>query len=153
MIVTFSQRYVGTKPECTSSMTTAQLGGVVEAVVLKVGCTKYRLTWDHDSNIGNLYAALTWMKGRRVRFTIETRDAYKRGSRTSASGRHMRKASWEAHRDVMRALFQHDSHATIKTALATYRGAADFEAKFPSTGRKNIGSMMQPKTMPECSVR
>lgn len=152
MIVTFSNRYVGTKPECSSPMSSQQLATVVEAVVEKIGCTKYRLTWESDSRIGNLVASITWSKGRRVRFTIETRDAWKHGSRTSASGRHMRKASWEAHRDVMQALFQHDSHATIKTALATYRGIDDFNDKFPATAFKNVGSIIQPRTMRECSV-
>jgi len=64
----------------------------------------------------------------------------------------MRKASWEAHRDVLRAIFVYDSQASVKTALATYRGARDFEAKFPATGCKNIGSQMCPRTMPECSI-
>ncbi len=104
--------------------------------VENIGVKNYRLTWEHDSLIGNLVPSITWSKGRRVRFTIETRDAWKRGSRTSASGRHMRKASWEAHRDVMAALFDADHGATIKTAFATYRGRKDFHDTFGITPRR-----------------
>jgi hypothetical protein len=144
MIVTFGKELPVAK--------TGDLAGIITAIVDRVSVDLYRLTWEHDSPIGNLYTSITWAKGRRVRFTIETRDAWKHGSRTSQSGRHMRKASWEAHRDIMRAIFVYDSQATIKTALATYRGAKDFEAKFPATGDKNVGSIMYPCTMRECSI-
>lgn len=125
---------------------------LVEDTVNAVSVKAYRLTWKSDSPIGNLYASITWARGRRVRFTIETRDAYKHGSRTSSSGRHMRKASWEAHRDVMRALLKIDPDATIRTGFATYRGLSHFEATHLETGHKNVGSMIQPVTIRECSV-
>jgi len=147
MIITFSKLAIA-KHAILRDMATA-----VEMVVNEVSVDNYRLTWDHDSPIGNLLASITWAKGRRVRFTLETRDAWKKGSRTSSAGRHMCKASWEAHRDVLRALFKLDPQASVKTALAIYCGRDDFEREFPATGRKNIGSMMQPKTMPECTVR
>lgn len=70
----------------------------------------------------NVYVEITWQTARRVRFTLVTRDAWAKGSRTAASGRHMRKASWEAHRDALTALFEVDGDAVIRTALATYRG-------------------------------
>src|SRR5437868_14855302 len=108
MIVTFSKDYTPVSYE-------QAVVGVTEGVSV----ANYRLTWEHDSPVGNLYASITWAHGRRVRFTIETRDAYKHGSRTAACGRHMRKASWEAHRDVMRAILTLDPRATIKAGLAT----------------------------------
>lgn len=144
MIVTFGKELPAAK--------LGTLEKAVVAIVDRVSVDQYRLTWEHDSPIGNLVAAITWVKGRRVRFTLETRDAWKHGSRTSASGRHMRKASWEAHRDVMRQIFVYDSQATIKTAFATYRGAKDFEASFPATAHHNVGSIMQPRTIRECSI-
>ena len=148
MIITFSLEFFGKTFAAKSGGPAALVCGVVDRVSLR----DYRLTWKHDSPVGNLYAAITWANGRRVRFTIETRDAWKHGSRTSTSGRHMRKASWEAHRDVLTALFVHDPNATIKTALATYRGRADFKTKFPATGMQNIGSRVAPRTMPDCSL-
>lgn len=143
MIVTFSKEW---------HRNTLAGAATVMNVVDRVSVEKYRMTWEHDSPIGNLYAAITWEKGRRVRFTIETRDAWKHGSRTSAAGRHMRKASWEAHRDVMRALLAVDPEMTIKTGFATYRGADDFEVKHEATAHRNVGSIMQPVTIRECSV-
>lgn len=40
---------------------------------------------------------------------------------------------WHGHRDFMRALFETAPEARLKTALADYRGADDFEAKFLGT--------------------
>jgi len=102
--------------------------------------------------IGNMYVAVTWAKGRRVSFTIRTRDSYKHGSRTSASGRHMPKASWEAHRDVMRALFDVWPEASLRTALATYVGKEGFERDFPATANHNVGSNYQPRRIIDCSI-
>lgn len=145
MIVTFSKKYA-------VSPSHQPLMNVIHETTENVGVKNYRLTWEHDSPIGNLYASITWSKGRRVRFTIETRDARKHGSRRSASGRHMRKASWEAHRDVMRALLAADPDATIRTGFATYKGRQHFEETFESTAFRNVGSRMSPVTIRECSV-
>lgn len=132
MILTFSK-----------SFAKGPYADLVTQTVAKVGRKLYK---------GNLVASITWATKRRVRFTIETKDAWAHGSRTSASGRHMRKASWEAHRDVMRAIFALDGAATIKATLATYCGFEDFEAKYLATGNKNVGSMMELRTMRECSI-
>jgi hypothetical protein len=40
---------------------------------------------------------------------------------------------WHGHRDFMRALFASCPDARLKTALADYRGAEDFEAKYLDT--------------------
>ena len=136
MLITFSKHYLTSPSHRDIVATVIETGDEVSRQ--KYGC--------------NVYPQTTWATPRRVRFTLETRDAWAHGSRTSASGRHMRKASWEAHRDVLVALFDVDPDATIKTALATYYGRKDFHDKFPSTGGKNIGSQVQPITMPECSI-
>lgn len=101
----------------------------------------------------NVYVSVTWAKGRRVRFTLETRDARANGSRTSASGRHMRKASWEAHWDAIEALLTADRDATVLTALVTYRGRADFYTKAPATAFKNVGSIAHPRLITDCTVQ
>lgn len=146
MIITFSKNYAAAPSHNPLSDT------VIETAE-HIGIKNYRLTWHTDSAIGNVYASITWATGRRVRFTLETRDAYKHGSRRAASGRHMRKASWEAHRDVMEALFDADKDATIKTALATYRGRKDFYNKFPATAAHNTGSIMHPRSIADNTVR
>lgn len=44
---------------------------------------------------------------------------------------------WHGHRDYLRALFQLVPDAEVKTAMATYRGRADFEAKYQETGESS----------------
>ena len=101
---------------------------------------------------GNVYAAQTWARGSRVRFTLKTRDSDAFGSRRSWSGRRMKKASWEAFRDVLRAILKAHPDAVIRTSMATYRGLEGFESTYRSTAYKNIGSMMSPTTMPDQTV-
>lgn len=100
----------------------------------------------------NIRADITWARGRRVRFVLRARDSHKRGARMSASGRHTIAVSWEAHRDVMRALFRRDPEARIQSALAVYRGVDDFERTYEATGHKNVGSTMFLVTIREGSV-
>lgn len=51
---------------------------------------------------------------------------------------------WHGFRDYFRAAFKHNPQATFRTAFDTWRGAADFEARYRATGHKNIGSRMYP---------
>lgn len=83
---------------------------------------------------------------------LSVRDSHARGARTSWSGRHGPWASWEAHRDVLRAFFERYPDRIIKTAFATYRGLDGFLAEYPATAYKNVGSMMSPATMPDLTV-
>jgi len=68
--------------------------------------------------------------------------------RTSASAfnseRRVFAVCWHGHRDFMRAIFEADPDARIKTMWADYRGSEDFEEKFPGTAYRNVGSMMYP---------
>lgn len=76
------------------------------------------------------------------------------GARRSSSGMRTVAACWHAHRDILRAVFEAFPRATIVTAMARYDGLEGFEATYPSTAYRNIGSMMQPATMPtlcDCS--
>lgn len=88
----------------------------------------------------------------KIRWTLATRDSFAPGSRTAASGRHMPKASWQAHRDVMRALFMLDPEAELATGLATYRGLRDFNERFEATGDHNVGSRMEPRSIRDTAV-
>lgn len=92
-------------------------------------------------------------KGRnKTLFTLRVRDSRGPGARVSASGRHMPKASWQAHRDVMEAIFRFDPSAFLHTALADYDGREDFLRKYEATGDKNVGSMMEPVSFRETAV-
>jgi hypothetical protein len=57
-----------------------------------------------------------------------------KGARRSPSGRRLHSACWHAYRDTLRELFAQHPKATVTTALATYRGAQDFEESYPATG-------------------
>jgi hypothetical protein len=100
----------------------------------------------------NLVVHETWHRARRIRFVLRTKDSRAYGSRTSWSGRHTRSASWEAHRDFMRFIFDLDPNARLQTGMATYNGKRGFEVHHGDTARRNIGSHMQPCTMPDCTV-
>lgn len=81
--------------------------------------------------------------GRALRFrlsidTAQTRDAdgflpYQRQSANPSIRRKLAAVCWHGHRDFMRALFRLAPDARIKTALADYRGADDFERKYRQT--------------------
>lgn len=83
----------------------------------------------------------------RARFTLRVRDSSYLGARRAPSGRRTPAACWHAHRDVMRALYGHNAYARIQSAIADYKGCDHFMATFPSTGRVNVGSIMQPCRM------
>lgn len=136
MIVTFSKAYA-------ASHSLGPRWGMIEQATDAISACEYGR---------NLLAQKTWEKGRRVSFTIQTRDAYAYGSRTAASGRHMPKASWEAHRDVMAAIFSMDPDARIKAGRTTYEGRKHFHDTFEETGDWNVGSNARPVTLRSCSI-
>lgn len=51
---------------------------------------------------------------------------------------------WHGHRDYMRSVFALEPQCTFKTAMAIWRGVADFEARYQSTARHNVGSRLYP---------
>jgi hypothetical protein len=89
--------------------------------------------------------------GTGLRAVLRARDSRAYGARTSASGRHGPYASWEAHRDFLRALFVISPQTKVSTAMAKYT-AENFEYTFPDTAHKNIGSQFNPVTMPQLSI-
>lgn len=99
--------------------------------------------YDYDGNLCWRYDGIERKRGA-LCVTLQVKVTKTHGSRTSSSGRPLRSASWEAHRDFMRALFKINPDAKIKTALAYYKGSEDFEEKFPDTAYKQVGSMMCP---------
>jgi hypothetical protein len=99
-----------------------------------------------------VYFRHTSTKGRSINGVLRVRDSRAEGARLAASGRHTPSASWEAHRDFMRALFALNPSGRIKTALADYRSSMDFEHSYQSTGSKQVGSMMAPVCFAELSV-
>lgn len=114
-----------------------------------------------DHYRGNVYLSISEQREIRVRggahkwqirFTLECKSSFDPGARTAASGRHMPKASWQAHRDLMRAIFDEDPQAWLKTGLATYTDRDDFLANFEATGDHNVGSRMEPARIRDLAV-
>lgn len=83
-------------------------------------------------------------------FVLRVRLSKGPGARRSGSGRRTVAACWHAHRDVMMDIFAAAPDARLTSALADYRGAADFAASFPATGHHNVGSMMEPAAIANC---
>lgn len=70
MIITFSKEFV-------ASPSHADIEAYVIDIIEGISVMNYPLRW--RVRLGNLVPSITWVRGRRVRFTIETRDAYKHG--------------------------------------------------------------------------
>jgi hypothetical protein len=91
--------------------------------------------------------------GNSCTLTLRTIDARAHGSRMSWSGRYCPIASWEAHWDVFRALF--DAGATRISGGMQWRVSytqANFDDEYPKTAYVNIGSQICPVTMPELTI-
>jgi hypothetical protein len=78
----------------------------------------------------------------RVSFTLKLAD--ERYRRRGFTGRRIAAVCWHGHRDFMRACFALNPDGRIKSAMADYAGADEFERLFEGTGARNIGSMVQP---------
>jgi hypothetical protein len=90
---------------------------------------------------------------RGVQFGLRVYDSRAFGARLASSGkRHTPSASWEAHRDLFREVFKINPAAVVITMVATYRGSADFEEKFPATANHMMGSRAEPVTLRELSI-
>lgn len=81
---------------------------------------------------------------RSVRWTLRTMNKSSPYMRRAASGRATNGVNWEAHRIVMMHMFSQFPGHTLKTALATYKGEADFSARHESTWSHQSGSRMAP---------
>lgn len=65
-------------------------------------------------------------------------------ARKSASGRRLHSANWEAHRAFLAEFFARYPGATVRSALATYRGKAEFERLYSATYHHNAGNLAEP---------
>ena len=105
-------------------------------------------TDNYDGNVIVQQDAYALSKNR-FRAQIRCKSGRGSGARTTTSGRHMPIACWHAYRDVIAWIFRMNPNARVQTSLAIYRGSDDFQVKYLPTGRVNVGSMVEPVTMPE----
>ena len=125
-------------------------GEQVRAIVANVAALyDGNVTTPHDVSI----SAVANRAGRYThRMRLVPLDSSKRGARYAASGRRVKAASWEVHRDFLRDLFALDPSATVRTALAVYAGADDFAQKFPATRNHRVGSQCAPVAFGDLSI-
>ncbi len=123
-------------------MTPDQLRAVVDQVSRDRYDGNVMVDWENGSpNVLN-------QAGTRFRGRVLARSSYGPGARRSWSGRRSTAACWHVFRDVIRAALAQYPSAVFRTSMARYT-AANFEDTYPATGNRNIGSVMQPVTMPE----
>lgn len=92
------------------------------------------------------------LSGNRFRAKLRTVTGRGPGARTTWRGAHYPIACWHAYRDVLAGIFRVNPDARVEAGNSfhvVYRGAASFAEQYPGTGRANIGSKMEPVTMPE----
>jgi hypothetical protein len=83
---------------------------------------------------------------------LTTVTSHGAGIRTAANGRRGKYACWHAYRDVLAEVFRRYPDAVIRAGSSwrvTYRGQDGFNAAYPETARKLVGSAASPVTMPE----
>lgn len=110
----------------------------VEAVVFGVSSDRYG---------DNLYPANVSDASTKTRhdttFVIRAYDSSGPGARLAPSGRRTPAASWQAHYDVMLALFEAGAER-IKTGIADYRSLDAFLTHAPDTYWHHVGSAFAP---------
>jgi|SRR5215510_9462764 len=65
------------------------------------------------------------------------------------AGRRVHAVCWHGFRDYFRACFALAPNATFRTAVDTWKGSADFEARYQDSGYRNIGSAFSPASHAE----
>lgn len=72
--------------------------------------------------------------GKGIAFTLKTSGPHPRYRRLGRYGRTLPgRVCWHGVRDFLRELYGMAPDAKVRTAMATYSGAADFERTYPST--------------------
>lgn len=54
---------------------------------------------------------------------------------------------WHGFRDFFREVFKHDPQTVFRTGLDTWKGSADFEARYRESGHRNVGPPISPIAM------
>lgn len=132
----------------------AEIGVTVEIITVNAAGTRHRVKL-YPLTTPDLYRpACKWHRDQDC--ASECRCRRKRGEagdskyqRTSSmvmfrEGRRVHAVCWHGFRDFFRAVYRREPDAVFRTAMATYRGSEGFEATFPETGHRNIGSQMAP---------
>jgi len=74
---------------------------------------------------------------------------YQRTSAGTHDERRVHAVCWHGFRDYFRAVYKREPDAVFRTAIDTWRGADDFEARYRASGHHNVGSQIYPRAMAE----
>lgn len=87
----------------------------------------------------------TSAKGRQFRVKVNPGAKPNRYQRINAiTGRKVNAVCWHGFRDFFRAVYRIEPNARFVTAVDTWSGSADFEARFRASGYRNVGTLTYP---------
>jgi hypothetical protein len=111
----------------------------------------------HDAaqQVGIRLSEFHYPKGRGIAFTLKTEGPRPRYRRYNTNGRTVPgRVCWHGTRDFLRALYSRVPEAKVRTAMATYKNAADFERSYGATYYRQseyMGFMMQAPVNQPCA--
>lgn len=136
-----------------------KVGVSLDVTTLNQKGTRHRVKVNSAPTPAN-YRTATARDGRtyQVRFADERGDApWQRESvGYGSAGRRVNAVCWHGFRELFRAVFAETPDAIFRTAVDTWRGSKDFEARFAESGNRNIGPRIAPVRMVDacrCSDR
>lgn len=90
---------------------------------------------------------------RKVRNGEKATTKYQRvGVGYMTAGRLVHSVCWHGFRDYFRACFERAPEAVFRTAIDTWKGSADFEARFRASGHRRVGPRIAPVRMASACV-
>jgi hypothetical protein len=127
-----------------------KVGVSLDVTTLNQKGTRHRVKVNSAPTPEN-YRTATSKDGRtyQVRFKDERGDApYQRESvGYSSAGRRVSAVCWHGFAAFFRAVYAQVPEAVFQTAIDTWKGSEDFEARFPASGHRNIGPPIAPVRM------
>ena len=103
-----------------------------------------RTRWQVKVNPGPLPLEALTPKGNRRKGPAGN-NRYQRVSGSAYRSGRVNAVCWHGFRDFFRAAFRLAPDAVFRTALDTWRGSADFEARFRESGFRNVGAPIAPR--------
>ncbi len=120
------------------------LGLTLDMAPLNVKGTRHRVKVNLGRNYRTPEIALTRFGNRRKGAAGDY--AYQRYSASAFAkdGRRVFAVCWHGFRDFFREVYKHEPNAVFQTAMETWRGSVDFEARHEQSASKNIGAPVRP---------
>jgi hypothetical protein len=98
---------------------------------------------------GDAAPASRWANGKRWKDERGDSPFQRESVGYGSASRRVHAVCWHGFRDFFRAVYRREPGAVFRTAVATWRGSDDFEARYRASGHKNVGSQAVPVAMAE----